>query len=195
MKPRKGFTPLEKVRLFRNLFLTGRSSLLEVDGGINPPSAQTVRPIRRSLFNGIKEQSSLTGFTLIELLVVMTIIIILAGLLMPALQSAREQARKTNCVNNLRQIATALELYVSANNEQYPPVQGWGAALYPEYIDDQNVFDCQDKPGIGTAANPDYSYKVQPTATTPSTTIIVSDDNHGENHGVYLYKGGNVKVK
>lgn len=135
------------------------------------------------------------GFTLIELLVVMTIIIILAGLLMPALQSAREQARKTNCVNNLKQIATALELYVSANNEQYPAVQGWAAALYPEYIDDQNVFDCQDKAGIGTAANPDYSYLVQPTAETPSTTVIISDENHRANHGVYLYKGGNVRVR
>jgi len=139
------------------------------------------------------------GFTLIELMVVMAIILILAGLLTPGLMGAREQAKKTNCLNNLKQIYTAMQLYITANNEQYPTAAGWGGLLYPEYLDDENVFDCQDKTGAGTSSNPDYLYSVQPTSGTTSTTVIVTDANHpgfaDKKNGVYLYKGGNVKVK
>ena len=60
------------------------------------------------------------GFTLIELLVVIAIIAILAALLLPALRQAREQARRAQCISNLRQIGVALEMYRQDNDGRDP---------------------------------------------------------------------------
>ena len=61
------------------------------------------------------------GFTLVELLVVIAIIGILIAMLLPAIQAARESARRANCSSNLKQWATAMLLYSDRNGEQLPP--------------------------------------------------------------------------
>jgi len=70
------------------------------------------------------ERSGAGGFTLVELLVVITIIGILVGLLMPAVQSVREAANRTVCSNNLYQLGRAAQSHLSL--QQCYPTGGWG---------------------------------------------------------------------
>jgi prepilin-type N-terminal cleavage/methylation domain-containing protein len=104
----------------------------------------------------IAPRGSCRAFTLVELLTVIAIIGVLVALLLPAVQSARESARRSSCSNNLRQIGIALQLYHTAHQsfpaggiEWRPPNDpskrqlAWSVFLLP-HLEQQNLYDKLD---------------------------------------------------
>ena len=74
----------------------------------------------------LSSRSRTSAFTLIELLVVIAIIAILAAILFPVFAQAREKARQTSCLSNMKQIGLGLLMYTQDYDEQFPPRR-----LYP----------------------------------------------------------------
>jgi len=126
------------------------------------------------------------GFTLIELLVVIAIIALLVTMLLPAVQAAREAARRTHCSNNLKQIGLGVHSYHSAH-EAMPPLyigrqanerclllglqsHSWRVAILP-FMEEQSLFDSIDLKQYATdEANYSALATVLPIHLCPSTT-------------------------
>lgn len=111
------------------------------------------------------------GFTLIELLVVIAIIAILAAILFPVFAKAKETARQTTCQSNLKQLTSAVMLYVQDNNETFP--KAWmypGKAWYQvigKYVRNKQIYRCLTflKNGSGSAFC--YGWNIGTTKVEP----------------------------
>src|SRR4051812_19719668 len=128
------------------------------------------------------------GFTLIELLVVIAIIAVLISLLLPAVQSAREAARRAQCTNNLKQIGIAMHSYHDQQGSLPPGMKGccWGTWLIfvlPQ-IEQTQMYNAWNTYGNDRYSNADgdfrYGGAVNLTVTRSriSTYYCPSDPNN-----------------
>jgi len=147
------------------------------------------------------------GFTLIELLVVIAIISILAAILFPVFATAREKARQTACLSNLKQIGLAMAQYTEDYDETYPmltysvsPWTEWPDIVMP-YIKSKAVMLCPDDQVTvhsGNVAYPvSYAYNINFASTStgtagltlsqvaiPGATILIADSGATPTPGV-----------
>ena len=113
------------------------------------------------------------GFTLVELLVVIAIIALLVSLLMPAVQRAREAARRTSCLNNMRQISLAAQSYLSSHRA-FPP----GALEGESYcVTRVSIRPCVS---LGTSSHPDGTDQQSPDSVPCQTEGSVWTPNRSE---------------
>jgi prepilin-type N-terminal cleavage/methylation domain-containing protein len=117
----------------------------------------------------VKSSARPAGFTLIELLVVIAIIAILAAMLLPALASAKERAKRTECMNNLRQVGIGLNIYAGDNHELLfsPRLTGGTPAKY-------NLHALNDD-----SATESKAVGLDPTMTNRPSIWVCPEENGG----------------
>ena len=159
------------------------------------------------------------GFTLIELLVVIAIIAILAAILFPVFARAREKARQTSCLSNVKQIMLGVLMYAGDYDERLPMASNWlisGGSMrwyqaIEPYVKNANVFDCPSCPsdspyhsygwnyqefGEGHTGGNLSKYPATKLAAieSPATTILIGDSSwSGGSNGTYLFRRHEVR--
>jgi prepilin-type N-terminal cleavage/methylation domain-containing protein len=175
--------------------------------GSTDPMASDVDTVFRE---GIAMRRGKRGFTLVELLVVIAIIGILIALLLPAVQAAREAARRTQCLANVRQVGVAMHSYHAAN--QVLPVGSysccWGTWLvailpyveqgdlakryhyehkYGAYIPEEPVDDCRYSDVLNQPVTTQRIAAYTCPADTPQATWSITKHNYVANFGNTTY--------
>jgi prepilin-type N-terminal cleavage/methylation domain-containing protein/prepilin-type processing-associated H-X9-DG protein len=152
----------------------------------------------------MKQFNSRRAFTLIELLVVIAIIAILASILFPVFGRARENARRSSCQSNLKQIGLGIMQYTQDYDEKYPKSRGggnqalagtWFTDIQP-YMKSKQIFQCPSDSGTNRSGstgryngdttqylhssygyNDTFHQRAMASVTSPASTVLGTDAN------------------
>ena len=149
----------------------------------------------------LRQDRATQGFTLVELLVVMAIIGLLAAMLMPSLGTARKKAKAAGCINNLRQLGLAVQMYTDDSGGQLAGLSGifptWGSTNGPQawtqllfpYLKTTKVYLDPDRPNWMPELPVAYYLNLLPAyveAGSPGTGIYAIDFRQISNPAAFI---------
>jgi prepilin-type N-terminal cleavage/methylation domain-containing protein len=165
-----------------------------------------IRVVRSAIANAAvapQARRHSAGFTLVELLVVIAIIGVLVALLLPAIQGAREAARRSQCQNNLHQMGFAMQNYHGARGS-FPPAflkpgnWGWSVWLLP-FIEERNLYATLDPAHTVISVSPSTTKPLSaflcPSDPSPLAHIFYSGYARSDNAVSEQVSGGSSSIK
>jgi prepilin-type N-terminal cleavage/methylation domain-containing protein/prepilin-type processing-associated H-X9-DG protein len=164
---------LESIAYSLEIQMKAKDQIVHPISRVRPASPDSGRAEQMTRHEPRDLRSARSGFTLIELLVVIAIIAVLIGLLLPAVQSAREATRRAQCTNNLKQLGLAAHNYHSTNDSFAPAIFSFSLTNSGYWGQTARILPYLEQGNVANSLNFSLSV-IDPTNATVVTTKVLT---------------------